>query len=267
MSRKSIGKMMDNLKVVESIRNLCTKNNILVSSLERELGFGAGLISRWETRDPSLSKIIAIADYFHVSIDEVVGYEPPSTNTLIKMLVDATQASKLKWVILNKSDNTPNDFKEQYNKWLSNLSSKYSNTSFCSKHNDIILFVYASHNAKDLHEPQEINLCMVSEGKKISTYKFLLSEIKPLWNAILDNREEKVVKDKKPEIFLSFSHKKQEDTQKELMEQLLSIKNYDNIIDVLGHPNTGKSLFLINSFNKILEEYEKNNSNKEEQDE
>ena len=59
--------------MVKTIRSLCKKNNISISQLEADLNFGTGLISRWIKSSPSIDKIVAIADYFHISIDDVIG--------------------------------------------------------------------------------------------------------------------------------------------------------------------------------------------------
>ena len=64
---------MDNELMVKSIKELCKNNNITVSQLESELKFSPSLISRWKDKTPSIDKIVDIADYFHVTLDEVVG--------------------------------------------------------------------------------------------------------------------------------------------------------------------------------------------------
>ena len=66
---------MNNERMIETIRELCKKNNITPTKLEEELGFSQGLISRWKDKTPNIDRIIDIADYFHVSLDEVVGYK------------------------------------------------------------------------------------------------------------------------------------------------------------------------------------------------
>lgn len=60
--------------LLSNIRELCKKNNISVADLEKNLGIGAGTISRWNKANPSFDKITAIAKYFKVSIDELSGY-------------------------------------------------------------------------------------------------------------------------------------------------------------------------------------------------
>ena len=98
---------MDNELLVKSVRDLCKKNNITPSQLESELKFGAGLISRWTKSSPSVDKIIDIADYFHVTLDEVVGrnqgiedYE----NDIIIPLMQMTTNKEIQWEIVSNYD-------------------------------------------------------------------------------------------------------------------------------------------------------------------
>ena len=45
--------------------------------LAKNLGVSKGIISLWENglREPSLSSLVAIAKFFHVSLDELVGFK------------------------------------------------------------------------------------------------------------------------------------------------------------------------------------------------
>lgn len=52
---------------------MCHINDVSISTLEKELNFGANSIYKWKTNEPSLTKIRAIADYFDVTIDYLVG--------------------------------------------------------------------------------------------------------------------------------------------------------------------------------------------------
>lgn len=65
---------MNNEMLLANIRNLCKNNGIAIVALEKHLGIGAGTISRWNKANPSFDKIVAIADFFHVSIDELAGH-------------------------------------------------------------------------------------------------------------------------------------------------------------------------------------------------
>ena len=42
---------------------------------KRQFSTDQSLISRWNKSDPSLSKIIDIANYFNISLDELTGYK------------------------------------------------------------------------------------------------------------------------------------------------------------------------------------------------
>ena len=56
----------------ERVQDLCKKNGISVSKLEKTLGFGNGYISKLDQSTPNTSKIKLIADYFNVSIDYII---------------------------------------------------------------------------------------------------------------------------------------------------------------------------------------------------
>lgn len=88
---------MDNNVLVDNIRILCKSKNIPISQLEKELDFGSGLISRWTKADPSLSKIVDIADFFNVSLDEIVGREEPEQESFIPLLLDLTRNKEITW--------------------------------------------------------------------------------------------------------------------------------------------------------------------------
>lgn len=87
---------------VKSIRELCKKNSIAISQLEGDLNFGAGLISRWTKNSPSLDKIVDIANYFHVSLDEVVGYKLNINDTFLNILYEQTSNNSIKWELGTK---------------------------------------------------------------------------------------------------------------------------------------------------------------------
>lgn len=131
---------MNNELLVKSIRELCNKNNISPSQLEVKLNFGAGLISRWAKSSPSLDKIVDIADYFHVSLDEVVGYKRSfSENQTLKFvnaIYEQTKSNGLEWYVLDKDHPVKYEDvyvfdEENYNGWSKEFYySKYKNGYF-----------------------------------------------------------------------------------------------------------------------------------------
>ena len=54
------------------IRNLCKKNNISVSELEAKMDFSRGSICKWDVNIPSITKVKAVADYFNVTVDDLL---------------------------------------------------------------------------------------------------------------------------------------------------------------------------------------------------
>ncbi len=61
----------------EIIRELAKQNGTSLPKLETELGFGAGTISKWDKSAPSADKLQAVADYFCVTVDYLLGREIP----------------------------------------------------------------------------------------------------------------------------------------------------------------------------------------------
>lgn len=56
----------------DKISRLCKMNGINVSKLEKELGFGAGTISRWDgVRKPAYSRVYAVAQRLGVSVQDL----------------------------------------------------------------------------------------------------------------------------------------------------------------------------------------------------
>lgn len=58
--------------VLENITRLCKENNVSIARLERDTEIGNGTISRWETSSPTLENAKKVADYFNVSVDDLI---------------------------------------------------------------------------------------------------------------------------------------------------------------------------------------------------
>lgn len=57
------------MSLVDKIKDLCKEKDTNMAVLERELGFGKGLIRTWDTSSPAGDKLKKVALYFHVSVD------------------------------------------------------------------------------------------------------------------------------------------------------------------------------------------------------
>lgn len=53
----------------ERIVDLCVKNNISQSRLERDLNISKGSVTKWKTQEPRHSTLEKVADYFNVSVE------------------------------------------------------------------------------------------------------------------------------------------------------------------------------------------------------
>lgn len=67
----------------DKIKVLAMQNKISVAELERTLGFGNGSISKWNKQSPSVEKLKQVADFFHVSIDYLLGREEEKELTVL----------------------------------------------------------------------------------------------------------------------------------------------------------------------------------------
>lgn len=61
------------MNILDVVAKLCSERNITITELERRLGFGQGSIGKWKDSTPKVDKIIAIANYFGVSTDYIMG--------------------------------------------------------------------------------------------------------------------------------------------------------------------------------------------------
>lgn len=58
--------------IATKIRQMCSERNITIAELERETGIGNGVIGRWDSINPRVDRLKLVADYFGVSVDELI---------------------------------------------------------------------------------------------------------------------------------------------------------------------------------------------------
>ena len=56
----------------DKLKALCVEKGITFRKLEKECGMGNGTIARWKTSSPSVANLKAVADYFGVTVDELL---------------------------------------------------------------------------------------------------------------------------------------------------------------------------------------------------
>ena len=61
--------------LLNKIKQLCGQKRITISELEKNLGFGNATIRKWDKAQPSVDKVMKVADYFKISIDYLLNPE------------------------------------------------------------------------------------------------------------------------------------------------------------------------------------------------
>lgn len=106
---------------------LMNKNSLKAKSLAAQLPISEGNISDWKSGRsmPSADKLIVLADYFHVSVDYLLGRtDDPQENTINNQnatITDSVQAIKSPVTISGKENKDSNDIMTQFMEAFSDL--------------------------------------------------------------------------------------------------------------------------------------------------
>lgn len=58
--------------VYEKINKICKSKGITVGKLEKDLAFSNATIRKWKTSSPSIENLKKVADYFGITVDELL---------------------------------------------------------------------------------------------------------------------------------------------------------------------------------------------------
>ena len=58
--------------ILRNIRIKCAQRHITLAELERKTKIGNGVIARWEKGNPRVDLLKKVADFFNVTIDELM---------------------------------------------------------------------------------------------------------------------------------------------------------------------------------------------------
>ena len=61
------------MTIVERIDSLCRAKGITIYRLEKDLGLSQSTIRKWETASPTCTSLLAVANYFDISLDFLTG--------------------------------------------------------------------------------------------------------------------------------------------------------------------------------------------------
>lgn len=67
--------------ILDNIRTLCKEKGTTIRAVERDTGLGNGVIARWDTSSPRVENVKLVADYFGVTVDELLS-DKNSANTV-----------------------------------------------------------------------------------------------------------------------------------------------------------------------------------------
>lgn len=62
--------------ISDRVRILCERKGITINRLEKETGVGRGNVARWNKHQPGPDKLAAVASYFSIPVDTLLGYGP-----------------------------------------------------------------------------------------------------------------------------------------------------------------------------------------------
>lgn len=58
--------------ILKNIVNLCNKKGVSLSKLEKDVGLSNAAIRKWGTSSPSVENLQKVAEYFNVTIDQLL---------------------------------------------------------------------------------------------------------------------------------------------------------------------------------------------------
>ena len=184
---------MNNEQIINSIKALCQKHSITITKLEETLGMSQGLISRWNKSDPSLSKIIDIANYFKVSLDEVTGYKNIINDKFISKLLLQTANEILTWHIYDNDDNEPKRYFEPLDNYnflcqedANNYFNNHTELSYYTHIDNGYISIYCYYEYDDIKTPIDIKLFIQpTENASLILQDYTKEQLLPLWLKIL----------------------------------------------------------------------------------
>lgn len=174
--------------MINSIRELCKKNNITITKLEEELKFSQGLISRWKDKTPSLDKIVDIADYFHISLDEVVGYNQNINDEFLQVLYNETNNKHIEWLPyerIQKMGYKPKRFRFDYD------DNDYTQDNYFFMYGQGYIVFYANYKPFEILYPESLAIFIQpSDDSDLIEQKYETKDLSKLWIKILNSLEE-----------------------------------------------------------------------------
>ena len=74
------------MSLLDKVKMLSKEKGMSIYELEEKLEFGRNTIYQWNKRTPGIDKVQKVADFFNVSIDDLVGRSAPATDNRSQLL-------------------------------------------------------------------------------------------------------------------------------------------------------------------------------------
>lgn len=167
-----------NLDVLwKNIKRLCNQQDVTITQLEKDLGFSPGSMTKWRQSFPSIEKVIAVSNYFHVTIDEICGIKTEKDDEQLQNLISYTKQGEIQWLPCSIYDLINIHF---YPSQMESRFSEMYTTSYMNKR----YFLGKRENIQEKFEYYESKNMTIAF--KIEKNKDMLDE---LWSMIHDEME------------------------------------------------------------------------------
>lgn len=76
------------MSLFENVQAMCALKRITIADLERGSGLKESTVTKWKTTSPSYDKVVSVADFFGITIDELLGRSAPSLSTADRQILE-----------------------------------------------------------------------------------------------------------------------------------------------------------------------------------
>lgn len=76
------------MNLLNTMKTMCKSHGISIAELERSAGLSHSSVARWDRNIPSVDKVAAVADFFGVTIDEMLGRSAPEISAEDRQILE-----------------------------------------------------------------------------------------------------------------------------------------------------------------------------------
>ena len=76
------------MDLLNRIKELAAVRGINIAQVERGAGLNKTTLAKWNINAPSVDKVAAVADFFQISVDELIGRQAPEISETDRQILD-----------------------------------------------------------------------------------------------------------------------------------------------------------------------------------